>query len=118
MIKVLLTVAAFATFISASAQARSDKTGHYTVLGNGNSSCGQWIADRKENGWLARMDETWVQGFLTAYNLYDTGPDNVTKGIDSAGVNTWIDNYCAEHPLDSTESAAQALIVELTIRKN
>jgi hypothetical protein len=56
---------------------------------------------------------SWVLGFITGYNLYGPGSNNVSKGTDLEGLNAWLDNYCAGHPLDPFGVAAQALIFEL-----
>jgi len=99
------------------AEAHPDKDGGFTVLGIGAHSCGSWVADRKANGWAALVDEAWVVGFLSAYNQFGPAPDNITAGTDIGGANGWMDNYCAQHPLDTVSLATQALINELNKRR-
>jgi len=59
------------------------------------------------------MDEAWVQGFVTSYNLYGIGSDDVARATDVSGRNGWIDNYCRDHPLDTIAAAAIKLVEEL-----
>lgn len=79
------------------------------VLGEGTLSCGRWMADRKTyDMWLADM--AWVEGFLTGYNDFVPGAGNITAGTDVAGMEAFIDGYCANHPLNSLANSAEALI--------
>ena len=62
-----------------------------------------------------------VAGYLSEANF--VGPDleapdipDLLKGEDWAALTTWIDHYCAAHPLNQLYTAANALVVELTSR--
>jgi hypothetical protein len=56
-------------------------------------------------------------GYLSAYNRFVLTVDNdVSEGIDVRGLISWIDNYCAGHPLDRVSSAAYELLQELQRR--
>jgi hypothetical protein len=58
-----------------------------------------------------------VLGFLTAAGQYHVaGPGNIVRGLEGSGVDHWIDNYCAAHPLDNIDAAASALVHELSGR--
>jgi hypothetical protein len=96
--------------------ARSDKDGHYQVLGTGTASCGTWTSDMKQGGVLAAGDKEWLLGFLTAYNLHGPGTNNISKGTDAGGLFAYVDNYCAAHPLEVIADAAQQLQIELSKR--
>lgn len=78
------------------------------VLGAGTRSCGDWTADRQESGAAAVVDETWVDGFITAMS-YSTFID-IHKGIslatDAEGMFGWLDNYCRANPTINLELAA------------
>jgi hypothetical protein len=113
----VLTVIIFILLAAPGAQARPDHNGSFTVLGTGAHSCGTWVADRKANGWAAVIDEAWVVGFLSAYNLLGPSPDDITAGSDVNGATGWMDNYCTQHPLDTISVATQALINELNKRR-
>lgn len=115
--KCALLLSAFMAVTPTLAQAHSDAKGKYTVLGPGNSSCGTWTEDRKEHDLLAIEDASWVQGFISGYNLFGPGSGNVTASTDSDGTMAWIDNYCVSHPLDSLDAATQNLIFELKSRR-
>lgn len=81
----------------------------FMVLGEGTNSCGQWTKGRTNRDDVARfVDGAWVAGFITAVNRFGYGPSDLSKGIDNDGINAWVDNFCAQHPLDSLAAAAQA----------
>lgn len=98
-----------------------DHNGQFKVLGEGSSSCGQWTKDRLEKeSWAALAKAAWLRGFITAHNFIGGGTgvwsNNLTQGTDYEGIMGWVDNYCAQHPLDNIADAAQALVVELNER--
>jgi hypothetical protein len=58
----------------------------------------------------------WVQGYVTAYNMYDEPANlrpDILGGRDLEAVQAFIDDYCAQHPLDSLGESAIALVAEL-----
>jgi hypothetical protein len=90
--------------------------GQFENLGIGNDSCGQWTQSRREIGYRWQGYVSWVQGFLTAINLFADETHDVTRGIDSDGLVSWIDNFCQQHPLENIAFAAQQLLSELKSR--
>jgi hypothetical protein len=81
----------------------------WMVMGPGGVSCGQWTKDRATNREEGYADASWVLGFLSGYNF-------IAKGTDSSGAFAWIDNYCAQHPLNDLSDATIALVEELSKR--
>jgi hypothetical protein len=94
-------------------QANVDEHGKYGVLGQGTTSCGEWTKARTEKQWPEVAKVNWLMGYLTAFNIWGAGPSDISEGTDPEGVGAWIDNYCAQHPLDSLAKAAEQLIYEL-----
>lgn len=93
----------------------------YQVHGAGAKSCGMWSEYRIQRSPLAGVMETWVQGYLSAFNALSAvnGHEaDLAAGTDDDGVFRWIDNYCATHPLDRLSSAAAELIAELDRRNS
>ena len=94
-------------------QARPNQEGAYEVLGVGTLSCEVWTKERAD-----RSDErhfinsAWVQGYVTAVNVFGDGPSHLAKGTDADGIMAWIDGYCAQHPAESLTVAAKALVDE------
>jgi hypothetical protein len=89
------------------------------VRGAGNASCGAWIlgrADTKGSFTLQSDRESWVMGYISAYNIF-VGHSDVAKGTDPKGLFGWIDNFCANNPLDTVESATFSLISQLRRRQ-
>ncbi len=84
------------------------------VLGPGSASCVTWNGDRRRNESHSQLNQAWVLGFVTAYNLYrPASQDGSLKPMDSRSMMVWIDNYCDANPLKDIFDAAQALIEDL-----
>jgi hypothetical protein len=83
------------------------------VLGLGSQACGKWLLDRAENKIPAVAEESWVTGYVTAFNNYASETGNVSAGANITALSVWIDDYCKAHPLDSLFQASNALIKEL-----
>jgi hypothetical protein len=98
-------------------RALPDENGQYTKLGVGNLECGLWTQARQSGDvyavWWKTLILGWVQGFLTANNLYGHGTFDVTKGTDADDVAGRVDDYCVQHPLNNIAGAAEALVTEL-----
>lgn len=81
-----------------------------TTYGPASLSCGAFIAagprDHQMYGW-------WVLGVISGAALYWDVPLAKT---DPDGIISWVNHYCAEHPLDELVTATQNLVTELGIR--
>ena len=108
----VLAVVLLGTFESKAA----DENGNYTVIAYGNQSCGRWVKAHAAESEESRHQETWVTGYITAYNRVTHGISNLSKGTDSAGLISWIDNYCKDNPLDGVADASAALVQVLIKR--
>lgn len=114
--KRILLIAALAAFVvSDNGQAVTSK-GRFTILGEGNTSCGDWLQQRKSNLWM--NEASWVLGYLSAINeRVWKGGSNLAAGTDPAGIEAWVDSYCTTHPLDDIHRAASMLVPELMRRQ-
>jgi hypothetical protein len=116
MTKALLVVALITSILARNCWAITSE-GRFTILGEGTTSCGSWLQQRKSQLWL--NEAAWVLGYLTAYNkLVWKGGSNIAAGTDADGIEAWIDTYCAAHPLDTINSAVEALTTELLRRRS
>jgi hypothetical protein len=87
------------------------------VLGVGTLSCEVWTKDRADRATEKHfINAAWVQGYLTAVNVFGDGASHIAKGVEDQDIMAWIDNYCAKHPADSLTVAAKALVDELRNR--
>jgi hypothetical protein len=86
------------------------------VLGPGGASCGTWAGDRQRNEARSQLNQAWVQGFVTAYDVYKPPQELTPKPMDPRSMVAWIDNYCDANPDKDIFDAAKALIEELTGR--
>lgn len=81
------------------------------VRGVGEEDCGVWVGHRKiPNDPKALEMEAWVNGFMTAADLYSNDGD--TK-VSREGMLVWMDRYCQRRPLDQVYRATRNLIYEL-----
>jgi hypothetical protein len=95
------------------------------MVGAGNSSCGDWTsqkagsdANQIEGKLIRQAYVHWLGGFVSGLNYaYRATYGNITDGTDVNGIDGWVDNYCAAHPLDMVGQAAIALGAELRGRK-
>ena len=104
------------------------KARDWVIYGYGGESCGAWTrvqAHRPRIGadGLAISGDVevsgqtqWVNGFISAFNVYQSTTPDVGEDIDGNGIFSWIDNYCATHPLDNVSQATLALIDKLSQR--
>jgi len=97
-------------------QARPNQEGAYEVLGVGTLSCEVWTKDRTDRSSESHfINGAWVQGYLTAVNVFGDGPSHIAKGTDADGIMAWIDSYCAQHPAESLTVAAKALVLAILV---
>lgn len=91
-------------------------TTSFTVIGEGNTTCGQW-ADLRRQSDRTLPESAWVVGYVVAESRHHAlSGDNLTLGLDGAAIDHWIDLHCATHPLDSLIQAAFVLTKELAAR--
>jgi hypothetical protein len=84
------------------------------IRGAGTASCGQWTAYRKPGDLLAAAFESWLMGYLSAFATFQEGGREILGGTDNMAFVGWVSNFCKAHPLDSINSAALALVTEMT----
>lgn len=61
--------------------------------------------------------QSWVLGYITSVNAnFLTSSQDVTAGARPDALFSWIDDYCAAHPLDSLARAASALLDSLLVK--
>ena len=55
----------------------------------------------------------WLDGFLTAYDMYTPNTFDIAFGKDLESLDGWLENYCAKHPDNFFDDAVESLIFEL-----
>jgi len=100
--------ASFALMLSATPCWSYDSAG-FVSFGVGNKPCDQYLVDAQqpERGFVY---ETWLSGYLTAFNAYSPGVSDILTGEDFASAVAWIKNYCRDHPTAVVHRAAVKLI--------
>jgi hypothetical protein len=89
----------------------------YVILGAGSRPCGSWLQQRSQALPESAILQSWVLGYVTSVNanLLSVNQD-VTAGATPDALFSWIDNYCAAHPLDSLARAASAMLDSLLVK--
>ncbi len=110
MKKVLLAVlfCSFAAVFSANSNA---------VTVKGMERCSAWLKNHAEQpapSMNSLADDAWLDGYLSgvavARNI------DFLKGVDDTTIQSWMNNYCSDHPSDLVGYAADAFSVELVKR--
>lgn len=55
----------------------------------------------------------WLDGFLTAYDMYNPDTFDIAYGKDIETLDAWLENYCAKHPDNLFDDAAESLIFQI-----
>ena len=76
-------------------------------------SCGEWVKYRKEGGCINGMQQRWIGGYITAYNLQTFDVLDIMASTDPESVFLWMDKYCQENPLSSLAVGMRVLTKEL-----
>ena len=97
--KALLAVALIFAACSASA-----------VQTRGATTCDQWLADNKNNGWEIVSDHFWLLGYLSGLAVGLNKDFLVDSTNDS--LYAWMDDYCQTNWSKGIGEAAQALAHE------
>ena|SRR5277367_1987151 len=86
----------------------------YVILGAGGRPCGSWLQVRSQALPDSAVLQSWVLGYVTSVNanVLTVGQD-VTKGTSPDALFSWVDDYCAAHPLDSVARATGNLVESL-----
>ena len=89
----------------------------YVIFGAGSRPCGSWLQLRSQALPDSAILQSWVLGYVTSVNanLLSVNRD-VTGDAAPETLFSWIDNYCAAHPLDSLARAASAMIDSLLVK--
>ena len=81
----------------------------FVSFGVGNKSCDQYMLDAQQPD-REFVYETWLSGYLTAFNAYSPGVSNILMGKDFDSAVVSIKNYCQDHPTAVVHRAAVNLI--------
>ena len=85
----------------------------FTAFGPGGSSCGTWAANKakaSQNPAPYFIEESWVLGFVAAFNNYSWKGANVASETNAKRMMAWVDKYCAANPTKSIAIASLSLI--------
>ena len=91
--------------------------GDWTVKGEGNFSCPEYVSEKQINGKKLYSSISWVQGFVSGVNYQralEEGADSyIGQDFPAASMVTWLENHCRSNPQDYLSDAAEALVKEV-----
>lgn len=100
----------FAVAVGAAARGANE----YVILGAGSRPCGSWLQLRGQSNPESAVLQSWVLGYITSVNANVlTVRQDVAEGSTPDALFSWIDSYCATHPLDSIARATGNLLDSL-----
>jgi hypothetical protein len=110
-------LAAFLVVLLLAVPPANAASNQYVILGAGSRPCGSWLRVRSQALPDSAIMQSWVLGYVTSVNanLLSVNRD-VTGDAAPDALFTWIDNYCAAHPLDSLARAASAMLDALLVK--
>jgi hypothetical protein len=86
----------------------------YAIFGAGGRPCGSWLQLRSQLNPDSAVLQSWVLGYITSVNANVlTTSQDVSGGDTPDALYSWIDGYCAAHPLDSLARATGSLLESL-----
>lgn len=89
----------------------------WSIKGEGNYSCPDYVAARKINSKELYSSISWVQGFVTGVNYQralEEGTDSyVGRDFTPREMVNWLEDHCRDNPQDYLSDAAQELVEEL-----
>ena len=107
-----------AVFVCALSSAATVHAGNeYVIFGAGSRPCGNWLQLRSQALPDSVILQSWVLGYVTSINanLLSVSQD-VSGGAAPDALYSWIDNYCASHPLDSVARATSARVDAMLVQ--
>lgn len=91
----------------------------YVIVGAGSRPCGSWLQLRSQSNPDTAVLQSWVLGYLTSVNANVlTVSQDVADGATPDALFSWIDDYCAAHPLDSLARATGSLLESLRAKNH
>jgi hypothetical protein len=129
----------FGVLLLATANVVCAQMGSTFVIGVGQNSCGQLVAAIGDvrPGYHFAMDtgregifvneyvryQEWLMGFVSGYNATHTSPDEVDqqkqiRGIEQAGMDLWMRNWCNQHRTEKVSQGAAAFVNEMRNNAN
>ena len=100
-------------FISGSSVALAQRTA--PIRGVSSEECGVYLEDRrKDGGEMGRNSieyAAWIQGYLSAYNLFATHP--MVQPPVYATLVAFLDKYCRDDPVKPVMNVVDQILAEL-----
>jgi hypothetical protein len=91
----------------------------YVIVGAGSRPCGSWLQVRSQTSPDSAVLQSWVLGYITSVNANVlTVNQDVADGTTPDALFSWIDGYCAAHPLDSLARASGGLLDSLRAKNH
>jgi hypothetical protein len=73
--------------------------------------CEAYIEERwDQQGVRYKQIQAWISGYVTSYNGWQADTHDILGHATVGGVESWVENYCREHPLNNLSNAMAELV--------
>ena len=103
--------------LRAASECPAGGAGPFSVLSNGQDSCGEFLAGNPQH---QQLDLVWILGFISGANSRGATASEREVGSslrDPFAVQAWVQQYCRTHAFDYLPQAAEALRNEFAKRE-
>ncbi len=116
--RAIATLLTFA-LLGLSPVAAKDFDGEFAVFSVGGKSCAEYLDARRTGGRAQHDFTTWVQGYLSAFNLIVPNTYDILGTRDFDNAVQWLDQHCLENRETPFVNATAQLTINLfPARKN
>ncbi|WP_207477033.1 hypothetical protein [Arenibaculum pallidiluteum] len=112
-----LLIAAAAIPAASPGLAQGDPGKYRVVGGAGLVTCQDWLRARESGGVVLAQIESWVAGYLSAYNRHVAPDGNILAGRDPQSLLDWGEKFCRKNPAMTIAAASDAMVFELNRAK-
>ena len=90
-----------------------DVDGEFAVFSVGGKSCTDYLRARSGGGRAQHDFTTWMQGYLSAFNLIVPNTYDILGDRDFDKIVAWLDSHCLENRDDTFVNATALLTINL-----
>jgi hypothetical protein len=105
-----VSLVVLSAFLYGNALAR-DQDGKSMVFSLGSGLCGKMTEDVKKTRHGEAAYRAYIDGYLTAVNLFSPGKSDFFEGTDSISRYKFVLKHCEENPLDLVLTAINELVL-------
>jgi len=91
----------------------ADKNGRFGIKGAGTASCERYLEERGKRSEPYYLIAGWVNGYITAANLYEKDTYDLLAWQDSKLINALLETHCKKHPKQQIHLSVRSMVEQL-----